>query len=264
MLSCTYPWTELHQTRFLGLLHAIPQESSVGNEKIPVLADCLCFAPWSNFWLFFGRLEDDAILHLPLDRIPPNSVAWGFARHSTRIKRWKRENTSISRLAWFWCSFGAFSAGTKTTLSWAYPWNELHQTRFLGLLQAIPPEYGVGKEKIPVLADCLCFAPWSNFWQFFGRLEDDAILTYPWTELHQTRFQWLLHAIPPESSVGNGKIPVLADWPGFGALLALFRPARRRRCPALTPGPNCIKLVFLGLCRLFHRNLALERRKYQY
>ena len=169
----------MHQTRFLGLLQAIPPESGVGNEKIPVLADCLCFAPWSNFWQFFGRLEDDAILHLPFDRIAPNSVPWGFARHSTRIKRWKRENTSISRLAWFWCSFGAFSAGTKTTLSWAYPWNELQQTRFLGLLQAIPPESGVGNEKIPVLADCPCFAPWSNFWQFFGRLEDDATLHLP-------------------------------------------------------------------------------------
>ena len=100
-------------------------------------------------------------------------------RHSTRIKRWKRENTSISRLAWFWCSFGAFSAGTKTTLSWAYPWNKLQQTRFLGLLQAIPPESGVGNEKIPVLADCPCFAPWSNFWQFFGRLEDDDVLHLP-------------------------------------------------------------------------------------
>ena len=77
-------------------------------------------------------------------------------------------------------------------------------------------------------------------------------------------FLGLLHAIAQESSVGNGKLPVLADWPGFGAFLALFRPARRRRYPALTPGPNCIKLVFLGLCRPFHRNLALERRKYQY
>ena len=196
----------MHQTRFLGLLQAIPPESGVGNEKIPVLADCLCFAPWSNFWQFFGRREDDAILHLPLDRIAPNSVPWGFARHSTRIKRWKRENTSISRFAWFWCSFGAFSAGTKTTLSWAYPW----------------------------------------------------------TELHQTRFQWLLHAIPQESSVGNEKISVLADWPGFGAFLALFWPARRRHCPALTLGMNCTKLGSLGFCRPFHRNLALDTRKYPY
>ena len=146
--------------------------------------------------------------------------------------------------------------------------------------------------------------------------------TYPWTELHQTRFLGLLHAIAQESSVGNGKLPVLADWPGFGAFLALFWPARKRRYPALTPGPNCIKLVswayaghftgiwrwklentsisrlplfssleqllavfrparrrrcpafplgpnctklkFLGFCTPFHRNLVLETGKYQY
>ena len=119
-LSWAYPWTELHQTRFQWLLHAIPQESSVGNEKISVLADCPCFAPWSNFWQFFGRLEDDATLHLPLDRIAPNSVPMAFARQSTGILRWIRENASISRLAWFWCFFGAFSDGTKTTLSRAH------------------------------------------------------------------------------------------------------------------------------------------------
>ena len=171
-------------------MQAISPESGVGKEKIPVLADCPCFAPWSNFWQFFGRLEDDAILQLPLDRIAPNSVPMAFARHSTRIKRWKRENTSISRLAWFWCSFGAFSAGTKTTLSWAYPWNELQQTRFLGLLQAIPPESGVGNGKIPVLADCLCFAPLSTFWRFFVQLEDDAVLHLPLDGIAPNSVPW--------------------------------------------------------------------------
>ena len=81
--------------------------------------------------------------------------------------------------------------------------------------------------------------------------------TYPWTELHQTRFLGLLHAIPQESSIGNEKISVLADWPGFGAFLALFWPARRRHCPALTLGMNCTKLGSLGFCRPFHRNLPL-------
>ena len=257
----------MHQTRFLGLLQAIPTESSVGNEKISVLADWLCFAPWSNFWQFFGRLEDDAILHLPLDRIAPNSVPWGFARHSTPIKRWKRENTSISRLAWFWCSFGAFSAGTKTTLSWAYPWNELQQTRFLGLLQAIPPESGLGKEKIPVLADCPCFPPWSNFWQFFGRLEDDDVLRVPLDGIAPNSVPWAFAG----HSTGiwrwkreNTSISRLPLFCSLEQLLAVFRPARRRRCPALTLGPNCTKLGSNGFCTPFHRNLALDTGKCQY
>ena len=44
----------------------------------------------------------------------------------------------------------------------------------------------------------------------------------------------LLQAIPPELSVGNGKTSLLADCHGFGVFLAVFRPSRRRRCPALT------------------------------
>ena len=120
-LSCAYPWTELHQTRFPVFLQAIPPESSVGNEK----------------------------------------------------------DTIISRLARFWRFFGVFSAGSKTTLPFAYPWTELHQTRFLGLLQAISPESGVGSGNIPVLPDYPNFAPWSNFWRFFGRLQDDAVLRLP-------------------------------------------------------------------------------------
>ena len=120
-LSCAYPWTELHQTRFPVFLQAIPPESSVGNEKTPLLAD------WHGFGVFFG----------------------------------------------------VFSAGSKTTLPFAYPWTELHQTRFLGLLQAISPESGVGSGNIPVLPDYPNFAPWSNFWRFFGRLQDDAVLRLP-------------------------------------------------------------------------------------
>ena len=83
MLPFAYPWTELHQTRFLGLLQAISPELGVGSGKIPVLADYPNFAPWSNFWRFFGRLQDDAVLRLPLDRITPNSVSCVFAGHST-------------------------------------------------------------------------------------------------------------------------------------------------------------------------------------
>ena len=216
------------------------------------------------FWRFFGWLQDDAALRLPLDRIAPNSVSCVFAGHFTSIERWKREDTIISRLARFWRFFGVFSAGSKTTLPFAYPWTELHQTRFLGLLQVISPESGVGSGNIPVLPDYPNFAPWSNFWRFFGRLQDDAILRLPWTELHQTRFPVFLQAIPPESSVGNEKTPLLADWHGFGVFLAFFRLAPRRRCPSLTPGPNCTKLGFLCFCRPFHRNRVLEAETYQY
>ena len=82
-LSCAYPWTELHQTRFLGLLQAISPELGVGSGILPVLADYPNLAPWSNFWRFFGRLQDDTVLRLPLDRITPNSVSCVFAGHST-------------------------------------------------------------------------------------------------------------------------------------------------------------------------------------
>ena len=141
----------------------------------------------------------------------------------------------------------------------------MHQTRFLGLLQAIPPESSVRNGKIPVLADYPNFAPWSNFWLFFSADSKTTLsCAYLWTELHQTRFPVFLQAIPPESSVGNGKTPLLADWHGFGGFLSVFRPAPRRRCLSLTPGPNCTKLCFLGFCRPFHQNWVLEAEIYQY
>ena len=71
---------------------------------------------------------------------------------------WKQEDIIISRLARF---FVGFSAGSKTTLPFACPWSEWYQTRFFGLLRAIPPEEGVGSGKIPVLAD------YPNFARFF-------------------------------------------------------------------------------------------------
>ena len=143
-LSCAYPLTELHQSPFFWLLEAIPPESTVGNGKTSLLVDCHGFGV---FWLFFGRLEDDAVLRLPIDRIAPNLVSWAFAGHSTRNERWKRQIIIISRLPLFWRFFGAFSAVSKTTLSCAYPWTELHHTRFLGLLQANLPESNIGNGK---------------------------------------------------------------------------------------------------------------------
>ena len=112
----------------------------------------------------------------------PNYTKLGFlcVRRPFHLNRaLEREDTIISRLARFWRFFGGFSAGSKTTLSCAYPWPELYQTRFLGLLQAILPESSVRNGKIPVLADYPNFAPWSNFWRFFGRLQDDAVLRLP-------------------------------------------------------------------------------------
>ena len=365
----------MHQTRFPVFLQAIPPESSVGNEKTPLLAD------WHGFGVFlaFFRLAPRRRCpSLTLDRIAPNSVSCVFAGHFTSIERWKREDTIISRLARFWrflaffrlaprrrcpsltpgpnctklgflgfcrsfhrnrvleaetyqyyqitpillpgATFGVFSADSKTTLSCAYPWTELHQTRFPVFLQAIPPESSVGNEKTPLLADwhgfgvflaffrlaprrrcpsltpgpnCtklgfLCFCrpfhrnrvleaetyqyyqitpillPGATFGVFSADSKTTLSCAYPWTELHQTRFPVFLQAIPPESSVGNEKTPLLADWHGFGVFLAFFRLAPRRRCPSLTPGPNCTKLGFLCFCRPFHLNRALETRRHHY
>ena len=106
--------------------------------------------------------------------------------------------------------------------------------------------------------------PGATFGVFSAGSKTTLSCAYLWTELLQTRFPRLLQAIPPESSFGNGKTPLLADWHGFGGFLAFFRLAPRRRCPSLTPGPNCTKLGFLVFCRPFHRNWVLEAEKYQY
>ena len=138
---------------FLGFCRPFHRNRVLEAGNIPVLPDYPNFAPWSNFWRFFGRLQDDAVLRLPLDRIAPNSVSCVFAGHFTGIGCWKRKHTSITRLPQF-CS------------------------------------------------------------------------------LEQ--------------------------------LLAFFRPTPRRRCPTLTPGPNCTKLGFLCFCRPFHLNRALETRRHHY
>ena len=265
-LSCAYPLTELHQTRFLGLLQAIPPESSVGKGIISLLAD---FNGLGAFLaLFCGRLDDDAVLGLPIDRIEPNLVSWAFVDIPPE---WRDGNGKTSLLTDFH-GFGVFLrsfAVSKTKLSCAYPLTELHQTRILGLLQAILPESSVGKVKTLLLPDCHGFGAFlALFWHFFGAFSAVSKTTlycaYPLTELHQTRFLGLLQAKSPESSIGNGKTLILADCHGFRVFLALFRPSRRQRCPALTPGPNCTKLGFLGFCRPFHRNRPLETGKHHY
>ena len=117
----------------------------------------------------------------------------------------------------FWRFFCVFSADSETTLSCAYPSTELHQTRFLGFLQVIPPESSVGNGKIPLLADC------PGFWSFFGRLGDDAVLRLPLDLIASNSVSWAFAGHLPESSVGNWKIPLLADCPGIGVFFVFSK-----------------------------------------
>ena len=319
-LSCACPWTELHQTRFPVFLQAIPPESSVGKEKTPLLAD------WHGFGVFLAFFRLAPRRRCPSLTPGPNCTKLGFLGfcrpfHRNRVLEAETyQYYQITPILLAGATFGVFSADSKTTLSCAYPWTELHQTQFPVFLQAIPPESGVGNEKTPLLADwhgfgvffaffrlaprrrCPSLTPGPNctklgflgfcrpfhrnrvleaetyqYYQItpillpgatFGVFSADSKTTlscaYLWTELHQSRFPVFLQAIPPESSVGNGKTPLLADWHGFGVFLAFFQLAPRRRCPSLTPRPNCTKLSFLGFCRPFHRNRVLEAETYQY
>ena len=149
-----------------------------------------------------------------------------------------------------WHGFGGFTAGSKTTLPFAYPWTELHQTRFPVFFQAIPPESSVGNGKTPLLAD------WHGFGVFLSVFSADSKTTlpfaYPWTELHQTQFLGLLQAIPPESSVENGKIPVLADypnlapWSNFWCFFGRLQDDAVLRLPLVRITPNSVSCVFAG------------------
>ena len=305
---------------FLCFCKAIPPESSVGNEKTPLLGD------WHGFGVFLAFFRLAPRRRCPSLTPGPNCTKLGFLGfcrpfHRNRVLEAETyQYYQITPILLPGATFGVFSADSKTTLSCAYLWTELHQTRLPVFLQAIPPESGVGNGKTPLLADwhgfgvffaffrlaprrrCPSLTPGPNctklgflgfcrpfhrnrvleaetyqYYQItpillpgatFGVFSADSKTTlscaYPWTELHQTRFPVFLQAIPPESSVGNEKTPLLADWHGFGVFLAFFRLAPRRRCPSLTPGPNCTKLGFLGFCRPFHRNRVLDAETYQY
>ena len=200
------PGPNCTQTRFPVFLQAIPPESSVGNEKTPLLAD------WHGFGVFLAFFRLAPRRRCPSLTPGPNCTKLGFLGfcrpfHRNRVLEAETyQYYQITPILLPGATFGVFSAGLKTTLSCAYLWTELHQTR------------------LPVF----------------------------------------LQAIPPESGVGNGKTPLLADWHGFGVFLAFFRLAPRRRCPSLTPGPNCTKLGFLCFCRPFHLNRALETRRHHY
>ena len=144
------------------------------------------------------------------------------------------------------------------------------------LLQAIPPESSVRNGKIPVLADYPNFAPWSNFWRFFGRLQDDAALRLPLDRIAPNSVSWAFAGhfngigCWKRKNISISRLPqfcsleqlLLADWHGFGCFLAVFRLAQRRRWSALTLGQNCTKLGILCFCRPFQRNRALETGKY--
>ena len=219
---------------------------------------------WRFFWRFFGWLKDDAALRLPLDRIAPTRFLGLLQAISPESGVGSGNIPVLPDYPNFapWSNFWRFSADSKTTLSSAYLWTELHQTRLPVFLQAIPPESGVGNGKTPLLAD------WHGFGVFFGVFSAGSKTTlpfaYPWTELHQTRFPVFLQAIPSESSVGNEKTPLLADWHGFGVFFGVFSAGSKTTLPFAYPGPNCTKLGFLGFCRPFHRNRVLEAETYQY
>ena len=259
----------------------------------------------------------------PALTLGPNCTQLGFVgfcrpfHRNKALKTGKYQYKQITPILLPGATFGVFSAGSKTTLSCAYLWIELLQTRFPRLLQAIPPESSVGNRKTPLLADWHGFGgfmavfrlaprrrcpaltlgpnctqlgflgfcrpfhlnqalktvkyqykqitpillPGATFGVFSAGSKTTLSCAYLWIEVHQTRFPRLLQAIPPESSIGNGKTPLLADWHGFGGFLAVFRLDPRRRCPALTLGPNCTQLGFVGFCRPFHRNKALKTGK---
>ena len=230
-LSCAYLWTELHKIGFLCFCRPfhLNRAFETGRHHYYQIGTVLAV-----FWRFFCWLQEDAAFRLPLDRIAPNSVSWAFAGHSTGIGCWKRKNISISRLPQF-CSlehFWRFFGRLQDDAVLRLPLDRITQNRFPVFLQAIPPESSVGNGKTPLLADWHGFGVFLAF--FLAGSKTTLPFAFPWTELHQTRFPVFLQAIPPESSVGNGKTPLLADWHGFGGFLTVFRPAQRRRCPALT------------------------------
>ena len=265
--ACAYLWTELHQTRFPRLLQAIPPESSIGNGKTPLLADWHGFGGFLAVFRLEGQLQDDAALRLPLARIAPNSVSWSFAGHSSGIKRCKRENTSISRLPQFcsleqlWKRRAFFLQAPRRRCPALTSGPNYTKLAFPRLLQAIPPESSVGNRKTPLLAD------WHGFGGFLARGFSAGSKTmlscaYPWPKLHPTRFLRLLQAITPESSVENGKIPVLADypnwvhfapWSNFWRFFGRLQDDAVLRLPLDRITPNSL---FLGFCRPFHLNRA--------
>ena len=248
MLFCTHPWPELHQTRFLGLLQAISKELGVGSGKIPVLADYPNFAPWSNFWHFFGRLQDDAVLHLPLDRIAQNSFSWAFAGHFTGIGYWKPKNTSISRLPQF-CSLEQLLAFFRPAPRRCCPalTSGPNSTK-LGFLCFCMPFHlnralETGRHHYQQIGTVLAF-----FWRFFGCLKEDAFLHSPLARIAPNSVSWAFAG--HFNGIGcwkrkNTSISRLPQFCSLEQLLAFFRPAPRRCCPALTSGPNSTKIGFL-------------------
>ena len=158
-------------------------------------------------------------------------------------------------MAFFWRFFGcpSLTPGPNCT-----------KRGFLGFCRPFHRNWVLEAETYQYYQITPILLPGATFGVFSADSKTTLSCAYLWTELHQSRFPVFLQAIPPESSVGNGKTPLLPDWHGFGVFLAFFQLAPRRRCPSLTPRPNCTKLSFLGFCRPFHRNRVLEAETYQY
>ena len=105
------------------------------------------------------------------------------------------------------------------------------------------------------------------FWRFFAWLKDDAGLHSPLARIAPNSVSWAFAGHFNGIGYWKRKNTSISRLPRFSSLeqlLAFFRPAPRRRCPALTSGPNCTKLGFLGFCRPFHRDWVLEAEKYKY
>ena len=105
------------------------------------------------------------------------------------------------------------------------------------------------------------------FWRFFGWLKDDAVLHSPLARIAPNSYFWAFAG--HFNGIGcwklkNTTISRLPQFCSLEQLLAFFRLAPRRRCPALTSGPNCTKLGFLCFCRPFHLNRALETGRHHY
>ena len=105
------------------------------------------------------------------------------------------------------------------------------------------------------------------FWRFFGCLKDDAVLHSPLARIAQNSFSWAFaghftgigYSKPKNTSISR-----LPQFCSLEQLLAFFRPAPRRCCPALTSGPNSTKIGFLLFCRPFYLNRALETGRHHY
>ena len=185
----------------------------------------------------------------------------GFCRPFHRNRALETGNTSISRLPQF-CSLEQLLAFFRPAPRRRCPalTSGPNYTK-LGFLCFCRPFHlnralETGRHHYQQIGTVLAF-----FWRFFGCLKDDAFLHSPLARIAPNSVSWAFAG--HFNGIGcwkrkNTSISRLPQFCSLEQLLAFFRPAPRRRCPALTSGLNCTKLGFLGFCRPFHRNRVLE------